>query len=221
MQRTAVGTERNGMFSALVIQKHYYVYVNALTSINQMPCGVPDLQFESIEMPVTLAQYELLAHSGQDPRQWHLAPNSDNASPESFIFVTTSHGTLVNVTGMTVTRHGSVYSNIRRFWPQFNNDPATLYAGYSETAAEYRRKGVYTWVHGTVFSWAKRNGFERVILLEGEDQPGPRSSQDKLGSSVVAETCHVTLVSGLRSKYRAHFWVTNPHVMRLLGASRS
>jgi hypothetical protein len=209
------------MVSMLVMRKRYYVYVNSLANVDLMPCGVPDLQFESIEMPITLAQYELLAHSGQDPRQWHLAPSSDNATPKSFVFVTTSHGTLVNVTGMTVTRQGSVYSQIHTFWPPFREDRSTLYAGYSETAADYRRKGVYTWVHGMIFSWAERNGFERVILLEGEDQPGPRSSQDKLGSSVVAETCHVTLFSGLRSRYRAHVWVTNPCVMRLLRASRS
>ncbi len=74
-------------------------------------------------------------------------------------------------------------------------------------------------MHSMIYAWARTNGFARVVLLEGEDQPGPRKSQDKLGSAVVAETCHITLFSGLRSRYRIQLWVNNPHLVHLLASN--
>lgn len=216
MQHNTTISHKQVLLSSFATCERYYVYVNSLTSIEQRPCEVADLQLETIELPITLAEYEGLAHSGSDPRDWSGGITSTECPHKSFVFVTTSHGILVNVTGMTAPRTGSVYSQIQRFWPRFQDNNVTLYAGYSETAVQFRRRGVYGWVHGMIFTWAKNKGYERIILLEGEDQPGPRSSQDKLGSTVTAETCHVTLFSGLRSKYRAHIWVTSPRLVRLL-----
>ena len=217
MAKMKTEAPQRGLLSQLVATDHYYVYIHPLFTVPVPHCLVENLEFHCIDLPITLAEYERLAHTNPDPRMWQeIIDSQDSTSPHTHVFMTLSKGTLVNVTGMTVTRTDSVYSHIREFWPSFEDDNATLYAGYSETAPAFRRKGVYTWVHGTIFTWARDNGYRRVVLLEGKDQPGPRSSQDKLGSKVVTETCHITLFSGLRSKYRLHHWVTNPRMVQFL-----
>ncbi len=220
MQRNTTRAHEGRGLPRLVTWKHYYVYVNALAPVQLPPCSVADLEFACTELPITLAGYERLARSGQNLRLCHGVAAEGGSRHRTFVFLTTTHGEMVNVTGMTATRTGSVYSQVSSFWPSFRDDDVTLYAGYSETVPEHRRKGVYSWVHGRIFAWARTNGFRRIVLLEGEDQSGPRSSQDKLGSTVVAETCHVTLFNGLRSSCRVHVWVNSRRLVRLLAPDR-
>jgi len=181
----------------------YYIYENNLAELADASpaCRVDNLTMQAIWLPITLAEYEQLGGQGFD---FSVHPDAREcqgpADKGTIVFWTTVNGELVNRTGMTTMRKGSAYKDIRKFYPSFVDDSRIAYAGFSETAVEYRRKGVYTWVHAEIFRYFKEKGFSRVILLEGEEQVGPRKVQDRLGSKVVREAQLLNLLPGFRPK---------------------
>ncbi len=144
MRNASVLEQATKLCSQFVIWKHYYVYVNSLSEADSTPASIAGASFTFRKLPITLAEYESVARAGGDLREIPVGAAPMPNAPRTFVFLAVSDDAVVNVTGMTATRSGSVYSHIRRFWPSVSDDDTTLFAGCSETAPMHRRKGVYS-----------------------------------------------------------------------------
>lgn len=187
--------------SCLFHHERYFLYEYSLNSsmhIPVLPCKVDNLEIRPIWVPISLEEYELLGDEGFDFRTHAESRDFKEATGNgTIVFCTFRDNELVNRTGMTTYRNG-VYKYV---YPSFTDDVTTAYAGFSETKEKYRYKGVYTYVHSEIYRYLKKNGFVKVILLEAEEQIGPRKVQDRLGAKVLYNVDHFRLF------FLANFWL--------------
>lgn len=206
------------LFKSFIKCENYYIYDNKLDELVNTSCKVGNLTITSVFLPITLSEYEELGRKG-----FNFTTHPDARDYKGFsdkgtiIFWTTVNGELVNQTGITTVRNGSVYEDIYKFCPSSIEDEYIVYEGLSETAVKYRQKGVYTWVHAEIFRYLKDKGFSRVIFLIFLEAIGAWKGQKKLGSKVLCEVCLLTFLPILRSKFRFHIWVTSKRWLTLLG----
>ena len=187
-----------GLLSRSILLRHRYsLYEKVLDNRVQAAGAMADpigTRTEAIHLPITLVEFELAARWGFD---WGTDPRGvafgAEQSSGSVVFRTVDGvGRLVNQTGMTLQAEGSVYEHVRRCVAI--GDTRVAYAGYSETAPQFRRRGVYALAHERIYDIFCHNGIERVVLLEGDEQLGPRSAQEKLGAVIRADLSHVRVL---------------------------
>jgi hypothetical protein len=163
----------------------YEYEIESTCNIPIPKCKLSDLEVKHIFAPITLQEYEYLGTQKYDFTRHPEAKEYDDRDKKgTIIFYTFKNGELVNRTGMTLYRNG-VYNYI---CPFVLDDGRTVYAGFSETTKKYRFMGVYSYVHSYIYRYLKEKGFSKVILLESEEQSGPRKVQERLGAISVGRS---------------------------------
>jgi len=176
----------------------FYLYEKTLDPSDEIPivpCKVSGLTIRPIFLPITLKEYERLGANNFDFSLHPEARDYENYLDKgTIVFWTTLNGEFVNRTGMTTMRKGSTYEYLKKYYPSFIDDGYTAYAGFSETAVKYRLKGVYSWVHSEIYRYFREKGIYRVLLLEENEQVGPRKVQARMGAKVLSEVYHLRVI---------------------------
>jgi len=164
--------------------ENFYVYEVALNSNIEIPMlesKVEGLRVKPVFLPISLQEYEYLGNEGINFEDVIGAVEYQRGMKDgTIVFLTYKDDKLMNRTGMTLYRNG-VYTYCCPLEKEFKD---TVFAGFSETTKAARKLGIYSYVHSHIFNFLKQGGFKRVILLESEEQPGPRKVQDKLGAKI-------------------------------------
>lgn len=170
---------RKAIFS---LEKLYVYEINLGSEIPKLKAKFNDLVVKPIFLPISLSEYEYLGNEGYDfLKHPDALPYQPSMRRGTIVFLTFKDENLMNRTGMTLYRNGAY---IKSYPKEFDHE-GTVYAGFSETTKEARMAGIYSFVHSYIFNYLKEIGFKRVILLESEEQPGPRKVQDRLGATVI------------------------------------
>jgi hypothetical protein len=161
-----------------------YVYEMKLNTENDIPklnAKIDGLNVKPIFLPISLQDYECFVKENVDFEKLKGAQIYQRGLHNgTIVFLTYKEETLMNRTGMTLYRNGAYkYSCKNEF-----DTGKTVFAGFSETTKAARMMGIYSFVHSYIYRYLKDMGFENVILLESEEQPGPRKVQDRLGAKI-------------------------------------
>ncbi len=150
--------------------------------IPSLQSKVEGLSIKPVFLPISLQEYEYLGNEGVDFEKVTGAVEYGAGMHDgTIVFLTYKDRMLMNRTGMTLYKNGA-YTYC---CPSGEEKAGTVYAGFSETTKAARNLGIYSFVHSHIFNFVKQMGFKRVVLLESEEQPGPRKVQDKLGAKVL------------------------------------
>lgn len=165
--------------------ENFYVYemdLGADVEIPMLQSKVEGLLVKPVFLPISLQEYEYLGNEGVDFEKMTGAMEYGSGMHDgTIVFLTFKDRMLMNRTGMTLYKNGA-YTYC---CPSREEETGTVYAGFSETMKAARNLGIYSFVHSYIFNYLKQMGFKRVVLLESEEQPGPRKVQDKLGAKVL------------------------------------
>lgn len=165
----------------------YYLYAFSLEQ-NEVPSIQPRLEgitMESVFLPISILDYELLGEQGTDFRTLSQArPVEKNSGRGTIVFMGVKDEEIVYRSCISTFRN-AVYEDI---YPKRLDDEFTVYQGFNETKPSYRRKGLYSWAQSQMFSTMKGLGYKTIVMLEPEDQVGPRKVQDRIGSKQLCES---------------------------------
>ena len=168
--------------------ERFDIYKYDLTLVSESPlekCKLDGLLVKPFFIPITLQEYEHLGTRRFDFSKHAKATEYGESSGKgTIVFCTFKDGDLVNRTGMTLYRNG-VYEYV---YPAESENGSTVYAGFSETTKKFRRMCVYSYVHSYIYRYLRNKGFSKVILLESEEQAGPRKVQERLGAKIIGQS---------------------------------
>ena len=171
----------------------FYLYtmnLNPETKIPNLQSKVDGLRVKPVYLPISLQEYEYMGNEGVDFEKLPEAIEYEIGLKDgTIVFLTYKDNVLMNRTGMTLYRNG-VY---KYCCPVDHDCVGSVYAGFSETNKAARMLGIYSFIHSYMFNYLKDMGFKRVVLLESDEQTGPRKIQDRLGAKVEYSTYCIRL----------------------------
>lgn len=173
---------------AFVAYDKYFLYKKDLDDgqeINLIKPKLDGVTMESIFFPISIEEYETMGEKGIDFRKF---PNSKpfrfGAGRGTIVFLGIKDGLMIYRSCISTYRN-AVYEYI---YPEMLHNSTTCYQGFNWTHPDFRKKGLYTWAQTVMFDYMKNHGFNRIVMLEPEDQIGPRKVQDRLGSKMICES---------------------------------
>ena len=181
--RDALGKIRRLLFS----KDRYFLYVFDLQRAPELPAMKPKVDaitMTSVFLPISIEEYERLGETGYDFRKHPDAREFVPGDKGTMVFLGIHEDRIIYRSCLSTYCNG-VYSYI---YPAHMQKEGTLYQGFNETAVEFRNKGLYSWAQGEMFRHFHDLGFSAVVMLEPEDQVGPRKVQDRLGSKQLCES---------------------------------
>lgn len=193
------------------------LYEHVLDPLTQYPDKLPrieGLEVTRVFMPISLGMYEKMGLRGFNfagaAGRWEYSRGRHG----SIVFWVSSEGKYVHRTGFATSREGTAYAllqDIYKYDESMDNGDAA-YAGYSETAAEFRRKGVYSYMYSRMYRELRELGFKKILLIEPGYVIGPQKVQERLGSRVICEIMF-TRILGVFTLWRIATRERHPRVI--------
>jgi len=166
----------------------YYLYARDFKEnehIQVVNPRVEDVTMDIVFLPMSIEEYEVLGEKGFDFRNH---PDKMVYSPgtgkETIVFLGIRGSEIIYRSCISTFRN-AVYQHI---YPQQLDSKTTCYQGFNWTHPAYRKRGLYTWAQTVMFNFMKDQGYHRIVMLEPEEQIGPRKVQDRLGSKMLCES---------------------------------
>lgn len=171
--------------SIFTIDKYYLYEKKLLDKVEICSSRVKNVKMEIIFLPIPIEVYEMLGEMGYDFRK-HPEKDEPKAGNTNgtFIFLGIKDNIIIFRSCISNFRNG-VYLDL---YPEKNDSEKTCYQGFNWTHPKFRKMGLYTWAQTFMFNYMKNIGFESIVMLEPEDQIGPRKVQDRLGSQFLCES---------------------------------
>jgi len=165
----------------------YYLYKYDLKqnqNISIIKPKIDKVEMVRLFLPITIDEYERLSESGYDFRQHPLSSEYISGQKGTFVFYGILNKVIIYRSCLSTYCNG-VYEYI---YPAQLRTNGSVYQGFNETSIDCRNKGLYSWAQCEMFQFAQQLGFKEIIMLEPEDQLGPRKVQDRLGSKLIYES---------------------------------
>jgi len=168
--------------SSFVYKRDYLYEYNfgAFADMPNTPCRVHNVTIKPIFVPMSLGEFEKLAHQGFDFRSHPNAENYEKGLNNGVIvFYAFAGDELLFKTGVALGKRGTY-----RGYP-LSDDGATVIMGYTETAIEYRQKGVFRYVYCEVCRYLGNQGFSKGLALAQDVTIASNKVHNKLGARMV------------------------------------
>jgi hypothetical protein len=173
---------------AFISKDKYYLYEKDLIAVNNLQIIHPHVDgvtMDIIFLPISIEEYELLGEKRFDfrkhPKVTKFGPSVGDGT---IIFLGVIGEDIIYRSCISNYRNG-VY---RQIYPEKFDSKSTCYQGYNWTSPIYRKKGLYSWAQTVMFNFMRANSYHKIIMLEPEDQIGPRKVQERLGSEMLCES---------------------------------
>lgn len=173
---------------SLISLEKYYLYEKRLHEEKEIPCIQPRVEgviMETIFIPISIEEYEALGERGFDFRKHPEArPYRSNEGKGTILFLGVKSNNIIYRSCISNYRNG-IYFYI---YQDYADSTTICYQGFNWTHPNFRKLGLYTWAQTEMFTFMKNQGYEKIVMLEPDDQVGPRKIQDRLGSTMICES---------------------------------
>lgn len=170
---------------ALVAIDKYFLYEKDLTDGKDIPSielPIDNIEMKILFLQISIEEYEYLGEKGIDFRKHAKARTfKPGMGDGTIVFLGVKDDEIIYRSCISNYRN-AVYAQI---YPATLDCATTCYQGFNWTNPRYRKKGLYTWAQKFMFDFMKNLGYTKILMLEPEDQVGPRKVQDRLGSKML------------------------------------
>lgn len=170
---------------SLVSIDKYFLYEKDLTDgtdIGPIEFPIDNIEMIILFMPISIEEYEHLGEKGIDFRKHPQASAYRPGMGDGTIVFLGVRNDEIIYRSCISNYFNAVYAQI---CPAALDNGTICYQGFNWTSPRYRKKGLYTWGQKIMFDFMKSLGYRKILMLEPEDQIGPRKVQDRLGSKML------------------------------------
>ncbi len=212
-------TTLSRFLSKFIRVHHAFMLRHDLGPVPDVPVQLEGLMVSVYFVPCTLAQYETWVRACVEiPSLPQTVPYRGQRDLGTIVFWTTLGHTRVSCTAVSTQVDDSVYAVLLPRLLGVIPTSGTVFEGITETALQFRRKGVYAWQQTFQLRFLRDYGFHHRFSLEMEDQEGPRRVQERNGAVLVGELCLILFPAFTRSSLRLSAWLSSPRLVRALPA---